>query len=210
MISGPTRSIVSAAARISWPTRPSPLTSRLSAAARLVARTSQMENPSASFRFRDEGGVERHLAVAPTFRFNKMVRGRSTPVVFGGHFHVTRFGMFRSRAGLALNPWSTAAGSRLAYRHRPYLHTQDVIRTAPPSRSRVKNDYSILGMLSRNFSRCILIRHARARPAHLPLARDGRVKHGHDVFVVRHARARPAHLPLARDGRIDPQIKSGD
>src|SRR5918995_4706652 len=33
-----------------------------------------------------------------------MVRGRSTPVIFGGHFHVTRFGMFRSRAGLALNP----------------------------------------------------------------------------------------------------------
>src|SRR5215217_7513030 len=106
------------------------------------------ENPSASLRFRDEGGVERHLAVAPTFKFNKMVRGRSTPVVFGGHFHVTRLGMFRSRAGLALNPWSTAAGSRLAYRHRPYLHTQDVIRTAPPSRSRVKNDYSPLGMLS--------------------------------------------------------------
>ena len=72
-----------------------------------------IENPSASLRFRDEGGVERHLAVAPTFGFNKMVRGRSTPVVFGGHFHVTRFGMFRSRAGLALNPWSTAASPRL-------------------------------------------------------------------------------------------------
>src|ERR687891_1844960 len=82
------------------------------------------------------------------FSFNKMVRGRSTPVVFGGHFHVTRFGMFRSRAGLALNPWSTAASPRTAYRHRPYLHTQGVIRTAPPSRSRVKNDYSIIGMLS--------------------------------------------------------------
>src|SRR5215207_6715772 len=66
-----------------------------------------------------------------------MVQGRSTPVIFGGHFHVTRFGMFRSRAGLALNPWSTAASPRLAYRHRPYLHTQGVIRTAPPSRSRV-------------------------------------------------------------------------
>ena len=78
-----------------------------------------------------------------------MVRGRSTPVIFGGHFHVTRFGMFRSRAGLALNPWSTAASPRTAYRHRPYLHTQGVIRTAPPSRSRVKNDYSLLGMLSR-------------------------------------------------------------
>jgi hypothetical protein len=78
-----------------------------------------------------------------------MVRGRSTPVVFGGHFHVTRFGMFRSRAGLALNPWSTAASPRTAYRHRPYLHTLGVIRTAPPSRSRVKNDYSIIGMLSR-------------------------------------------------------------
>src|SRR5215216_4926189 len=105
-----------------------------------------------AFRFRDEGAVERHLAVAPTFKFNKMVRGRSTPVVFGGHFHVTRFGMFRSRAGLALNPWSTAASPRTAYRHRPYLHTQGVIRTAPPSRSRVKNDYSIIGMLSREIS----------------------------------------------------------
>src|SRR5215210_6888139 len=80
-----------------------------------------------------------------------MVRGRSTPVVFGGHFHVTRFGMFRSRAGLALNPWSTAASPRLAYRHRPFLHTQGVIRTAPPSRSRVKNDYSLIGMLSSSF-----------------------------------------------------------
>src|SRR5215216_8087708 len=78
-----------------------------------------------------------------------MVRGRSTPVILGGHFHVTRFGMFRSRAGTALNPWSTAASPRLAYRHRPYLHTQGVIRTAPPSRSRVKNDYSIIGILSR-------------------------------------------------------------
>src|SRR5215208_7703416 len=78
-----------------------------------------------------------------------MVRGRSTPVIFGGHFHVTRFGMFRSRAGLALNPWSTAASPRTAYRHRPYLHTQGVIRTAPPSRSRVKNDYSLIGMMSR-------------------------------------------------------------
>src|SRR5215210_5751993 len=78
-----------------------------------------------------------------------MVQGRSTPVIFGGHFHVTRFGMFRSRAGLALNPWSTAASPRLAYRHRPFLHTQGVIRTAPPSRSRVKNDYSLIGMLSR-------------------------------------------------------------
>src|SRR3954468_20179845 len=86
-----------------------------------------MEVPSASFRLRDEGGVERHLAEAPRFGFNKMVRGRSTPVVFGGHFHVTRFGMFRSRAGLALNPWSTAASPRTAYRHRPYLHTQGVI-----------------------------------------------------------------------------------
>src|SRR5829696_8670313 len=116
---------------------------------RMTQKNSQIEIPSASLRFRDEGGVERHLAVAPTFRFNKMVRGRSTPVIFGGHFHVTRFGMFRSRAGLALNPWSTAASPRLAYRHRPFLHTQGVIRTAPPSRSRVKNDYSILGMLSR-------------------------------------------------------------
>ena len=82
------------------------------------------KNPSASLRFRDEGGVERHLTGAPRFRFNKMVRGRSTPVILGGHFHVTRFGMFRSRAGLALNPWSTAASPRLAYRHRPFLHTQ--------------------------------------------------------------------------------------
>src|SRR5215203_7393275 len=77
------------------------------------AWSATIENPSASFRFRDEGGVERHLTGAPTLGFNKMVRGRSTPVVFGGHFHVTRFGMFRSRAGIALNPWSTAASPRL-------------------------------------------------------------------------------------------------
>src|SRR5215213_5150919 len=80
----------------------------------------QMEIPSASLRFRDEGGVERHLTGAPTFSLVEMVRGRSTPVFFGGHFHVTRFGMFRSRAGLALNPWSTAASPQLAYRHRPF------------------------------------------------------------------------------------------
>jgi hypothetical protein len=156
-----------------------------------------IENPSASFRFRDEGGVERHLAEAPTLVLVEMVRGRSTPVIFGGHFHVTRFGMFRSRAGLALNPWSTAASPRLAYRHRPFLHTQGVIRTAPPSRSRVKNDYSILGMLSRGSFPSLLIffvtltkvrvqlfqviRHSRARPANLPLAKDGRIKSGHDV-----------------------------
>src|SRR5215217_2934334 len=153
--------------------------------------------PSASLRFRDEGGVERHLAVAPTFKFNKMVRGRSTPVVFGGHFHVTRLGMFRSRAGLALNPWSTAAGSRLAYRHRPYLHTQDVIRTAPPSRSRVKNDYSLIGMLSSGkYSLSPFHSVMRGRdPRICRLEEDGRIKSGHDGFVVRHARARPAHLP---------------
>src|SRR4051812_26105523 len=143
-----------------------------------------------------------------------MVRGRSTPVVFGGHFHVTRFGMFRSRAGLALNPWSTAASPRTAYRHRPYLHTQGVIRTAPPSRSRVKNDYSLLGMLSRGNIPLPLVgrvgggaqpsqrphpvfaslRHpspqggGKETPANLPLAKDGRIKSGHDGFVVRHAR----------------------
>src|SRR5215208_2917966 len=121
-----------------------------------------------------------------------MVRGRSTPVFFGGHFHVTRFGMFQSRAGLALNPWSTAAGSRLAYRHRPYLHTQDVIRTAPPSRSRVKNDYSILGMLSSNFSR-------RASQFHVITGLDPVISSALDkmagsspamtLFVVRHHRA---------------------
>src|SRR5215210_314510 len=91
---------------------------------RMTQKNSQIEIFSASFRFRDEGGVERHLTGAPTFSLVEMVRGRSTPVIFGGHFHVTRFGMFRSRAGLALNPWSTAASPRLAYRHRPFLHTQ--------------------------------------------------------------------------------------
>src|SRR5215208_3976266 len=85
-----------------------------------VFKLHKCKEPSASFRFRDEGGVERHLAVAPTFSLVEMVRGRSTPVFFGGHFHVTRFGMFRSRAGLALNPWSTAASPQLAYRHRPF------------------------------------------------------------------------------------------
>src|SRR5215204_7770542 len=87
---------------------------------RMTQKNSQIENPSASFRFRDEGGVERHLTGAPTLVLVEMVRGRSTPVIFGGHFHVTRFGMFRSRAGLALNPWSTAPSPRLAYRHRPF------------------------------------------------------------------------------------------
>ncbi|HKG99644.1 MAG TPA: hypothetical protein VKB08_02820, partial [Bradyrhizobium sp.] len=82
---------------------------------RMTQKKITIENPSASFRFRDEGGVERHLAEAPTLVLVEMVRGRSTPVIFGGHFHVTRFGMFRSRAGLALNPWSTAASPRLAY-----------------------------------------------------------------------------------------------
>src|SRR5215207_4277489 len=80
-----------------------------------------------------------------------MVRGRSTPVIFGGHFHVTRFGMFRSRAGLALNPWSTAASPRLAYRHRPYLHTQKA-----SSGQRLLHGagcltiYTSIGMLSRS------------------------------------------------------------
>ena len=37
---------------------------------------------SASFRFRDEGGVERHLAVAPTFSLVEMVRGRAPPRCF--------------------------------------------------------------------------------------------------------------------------------
>src|SRR5215213_1440228 len=90
-----------------------PADARIKSAHDAQKSDTQIEIPSASLRFRDEGGVERHLTVAPTFRFNKMVRGRSTPVIFGGHFHVTRFGMFRSRAGLALNPWSTAASPRL-------------------------------------------------------------------------------------------------
>ncbi len=109
----------------------------------------QIQNPSASLRFRDEGGVERHLAVAPTLVLVEMVRGRSTPVILGGHFHVTRFGMFRSRAGLALNPWSTAESTACLQAPALSPHSKGDIRTAPPSRSRVKNDYSILGMLSR-------------------------------------------------------------
>src|SRR5918993_4424991 len=46
-------------------------------------------------------------------------------------------------------PLVNGSQSTTAYRHRPFLHTQGVIRTAPPSRSRVKNDYPLLGMLSR-------------------------------------------------------------
>src|ERR687898_3513078 len=45
-------------------------------------------------------------------------------------------------------PLVNGSQSTTAYRHRPFLHTQGVIRTAPPSRSRVKNDYPILGILS--------------------------------------------------------------
>ena len=61
-----------------------------------------------------------------------------------------------------------------------------------------------------------VVRHARARPAHLPLARDGRIKSGHDVVCEAvseafagmtiegtcHAGTWSAHLPLSRDGRI--------
>src|ERR671917_1226103 len=78
-----------------------------------------------------------------------MVRGRSTPVILGGHFHVTRFGMFRSRAGLALNPCQRQPVHGLPTGTGPSPHSKGDIRTAPPSRSRVQNDYSILGMLSR-------------------------------------------------------------
>src|ERR671919_1303082 len=46
-------------------------------------------------------------------------------------------------------PLVNGSQSTTAYRHRPYLHTQGVIRTAPPSRSRVKNGYQMIGMLSR-------------------------------------------------------------
>src|SRR5215216_4307369 len=46
---------------------------------------------------------------------------------------------------------------------------------------------------------------SRVKPAN-----DGLGSPAMTLFVVRHARARPAHLPLARDGRIDPRIKSGD
>src|SRR5688572_33354885 len=77
-----------------------------------------------------------------------MVRGRSTPVILGGHFHVTRFGMFRSRAGLALNPCQRQPVHGLPTGTGPSPHSKSDIRTAPPSRSRVKNDYSLIGMLS--------------------------------------------------------------
>src|SRR5918997_7024165 len=78
-----------------------------------------------------------------------MVRGRSTPVILGGHFHVTRFGMFRSRAGLALNPCQRQPVHGLPTGTGPSPHSKGDIRTAPPSRSRVQNDYPLLGMLSR-------------------------------------------------------------
>src|SRR5215208_5457986 len=104
-----------------------------------------------------------------------MVRGRSTPVILGGHFHVTRFGMFRSRAGPSTQPLVNGSQSTTAYRHRPFLHTQGVIRTAPPSRSRVKNDYSLIGMLSRgkfSLSPYFIFVMRGLDPAHLPLARE--------------------------------------
>src|SRR5215217_6380957 len=97
---------------------------------------------SASFRFRDEGGVERHLAVAPTFKFNKMVRGRSTPVIFWRSLSRHSLRDVSKPRRPSTQPLVNGSQSTTAYRHRPYLHTQGVIRTAPPSRSRVKNDYS--------------------------------------------------------------------
>src|SRR5215207_8437281 len=79
-----------------------------------------------------------------------MVRRALHPGVFlEVGIHVTRFGMFRSRAGIAAQLLFTASSYWTACRRRPFLHTQGDIQTAPPSRSRVKNDYSTIGMLSR-------------------------------------------------------------
>src|SRR5687768_15393779 len=82
-------------------------------------------------------------------------------------------------------------------------HSKGDIRTAPPSRSRVKNDYSLLGMLSRGkfslspcgegqgwgatfakdptlSSLCSDIPPHKGEGKKYPLARDGRIKSGHD------------------------------
>src|ERR671919_1203413 len=108
----------------------------------------QIENPSASFRFRDEGGVERHLT------------GRQLGFSKDGARALHPGGFWRSLSRHSLRdvskprrhstqPLVNGSQSTTAYRHRPFLHTQGVIRTAPPSRSRVKNDYPLLGKLSR-------------------------------------------------------------
>src|SRR5215204_4641242 len=79
-----------------------------------------------------------------------MVRRALHPGVFlEVGIHVTRFGMFRSRAGIAAQLLFTASSYWTACRRRPFLHTQGDIQTAPPSRSRVKNSYPLIGMLSR-------------------------------------------------------------
>src|SRR5687768_16338360 len=61
-------------------------------------------------------------------------------------------------------------------------HSKGDIRTAPPSRSRVKNDYSILGMLSR-----------------------GKQLHCMKIVMAVLDTATPSE-----DSRVDPRIKSGD
>src|SRR6185295_20307677 len=104
-----------------------------------------------------------------------MVRDRSTPAIFGGHFHGTRFGMFQSRAGIALNPTLSRAANKA-----PALSPH----SKATSKQRLLHGagcwiiYTPLGMLSRRkcspqFSPPSCADLIRASPA------DGRVKHGH-------------------------------
>src|SRR5918995_4123492 len=94
------------------------------------------EISSASFRFRDEGGVELPLA------------GRQLGFSKDGARALHPGGFWRSLSRHSLRdvskprrhstqPLVNGSQSTTAYRHRPFLHTQGVIRTAPPSRSRV-------------------------------------------------------------------------
>ena len=46
------------------------------------------------------------------------------------------------------------------------------------------------------------MRHSRARPANLPLARDGRIKSGHDDV--------PSQLAGLRVQKLDPDFRRGD
>src|SRR5687767_6199314 len=109
-------------------------------------------------------GWERHLAGAPTFSLVEM--GARAP-------HPGDFGRSLSRHSLrdvskprrpSTQPLVNGSQST-ACLQAPALspHSKGDIRTAPPSRSRVKNDYSILGMLSRGNYPSPLVGEGRVR-----------------------------------------------
>src|SRR6185295_2716314 len=108
----------------------------------------RMTKPSARLvAVRDEGGMER-----PSRATTLILNNGAGPLHPGGFWRSLSRHSLRDVSKPrrpSTQPLVNDSQSTTAYRHRPFLHTQGVIRTAPPSRSRVKNDYSILGMLSR-------------------------------------------------------------